>query len=274
MAMNYVRAPLFWEIVTGVPRPGGYQIWSMGPGEYQGGVWKLLHTGSTWVVIRVGEFGTGADMKFHATAYLIDLRETPDAVIDYALLQAGILRGPNGDLHYVKWGLALAPVPGGMICRWPGASRVIVASMAASSMGVWLHSCGGPSAQSVFDVAQDQVDVYLRDPVTLEAHLESKYSHSGTTHREAAAGYSVDRSGWGLSHIKPLGRPARPPCPLGVTHPGHYWQDGSCRCDDHMHHEVMGQLGWKTFDASKLPPRKKFYPRLGPLDCITSTVPS
>lgn len=65
-----------------------------------------------------------------------------------------------------------------------------------------------------------------------------------------------------------------PPCPLGVTHPGHYWQDGSCRCDDHIHHEVMGQLGWKTFDASKLPPRKKFYPRLGPLDCITSTVPS
>jgi hypothetical protein len=80
----------------------------------------------------------------------------------------------------------------------------------------------------------------MSSPATLEAELDRLLEHD--------VGSYLRGLGISLTHMvetRRMGPAVMPPsCTMGITHPKHYWRNGSCKCANKVHRSVMLELGW------------------------------
>jgi hypothetical protein len=107
-------------------------------------------------------------------------------------------------------------------------------------LGVLLRTIHRKDPAKAYREARHAAERFMSSPSTLEAELDRILEHN--------VGSYLRGLGISLTHmvethrVDPVVMPSS--CKIGITHPKHYWRNGSCKCANKVHRSVMRELGW------------------------------
>lgn len=242
------------------------------------GIWAKRASDGAWFVLRFTDLVEAGGEEFKDTPYectviRLDLEELQPDRLKSALSSSGYvyLEGVGGAPSEIRNDYDQEVVASGDDCVY-----VMLESAIMHGVGAQLENFEGKRYVQVRGQARKAAEILMRDAASLERKLDTPWNAAGTTAREAGAGFLVFR-GSGAEHelLKKIS-PDTPvaarhsirhidmgKCPFSILLPEHYRSDGSCKCDDKVHRQVMvQQWGYKDSDFKDIPTRT-FVPDLG-----------
>jgi hypothetical protein len=173
---------------------------------------------------------------FKCVLVRIDLRETTQQAMNLALAHLGSGFRLRGKQLYTFLGDELA------FPRLTDVRLKCLEALAQDGRGAVLHTEVGRVAGRVLAKCARAAYGLEHDPVRLERELDKPWAPNLSpdwirTNREYGAGAVNQRD--------PT-PPAASTCPEGLLFPGHYWENGGCKCDDAVHRGVLSWWGIPT----------------------------
>jgi hypothetical protein len=150
-------------------------------------------------------------------------------------------------------------------CGWEGMpdnDRALAECCVQYGLHAPVWQDGGSNRRDLLRAAYREANLLAKDPNAFERALDRPVNAIGSTAREFMSGdleAAMERHRTGAphpSHETPSGAYVRTmkqrdllKCPFAIFDPTHYREDGTCKCNDPMHRELM-KREWGYTDAA------------------------
>ena len=229
---------------------------------------RLHYRYSRWMVLRFTDLLDAGGKEYADTPYecevrYVDFDDVPNQMIDSALMSCGwVLKNKGTEDDEL---LVLVDKHSGALIAEANETvqYLILESLIGYGGGAPLYTATGKRYLNVRAEARREAMMFIRDKGAFEAAMDRPVNAIGSTAREYGRGdtdsalHRVMRKIEGLpSVLTRMKQSDIRKCKFAIILPDHYREDGSCKCDDHTHRNMMIEAwGYKQKDFEGIPLR-------------------